>query len=367
MSDTLVGLVSQYSPSGQERDAVEWLVERMKLLGYTEAFIDEAGNAVGVMGKGPKQVVLLGHIDTVPGEINVQTVGGTPSGDSPLQNQSSLLYGRGSVVAKGPLACFADAVAKVGVKEGWQFVVIGAVEEERESEGARFAEKQYKPDFAIIGEPNLWDRIALGYKGSAWATVTVKRGQAHTASGEETAAEAAVEVWLKIKAYVDSFNADKKKVFDQLLLTLRGVDSDSNDFEQWARLKVGVRLPVEVSPEAWYEKLNEITSDSHLHEGDCHLLVEPMGFAIPAWGCEKNTPLVRAFLSGIRSEGGEPRFVYKTGTADLNIVAPAWKCPAVVYGPGDSALDHTPNEHINLEEYAKAVTVLTEALSKLSV
>src|SRR5262245_60268908 len=187
MSDfeTLIGLVSQYSPSGQERAAVEWLVARMKSLGYADAFIDEAGNAVGMMGQGPKQVVLLGHIDTVPGKIDV------------CENDG-ILYGRGSVDAKGPLACFVDAVAKVGVKEGWQFVVIGAVEEERDSEGARFVVDQYKPDFAIIGEPNQWDRVGLGYKGSAWANVIVKRRQAHTASGEQTAAEAAVEAWLKI-------------------------------------------------------------------------------------------------------------------------------------------------------------------------
>ncbi len=354
MSDfeTLVGLVSQYSPSGQERGAVEWLVARMKSLGYDDAFIDEAGNAVGVMGKGARQVVLLGHIDTVPGEIPVRVE---------THHDASLLHGRGSVDAKGPLASFVDAVAKVGAKDGWQFVVIGAVEEERDSEGARFVANQYKPDFAIIGEPNQWDRMALGYKGSAWANVTVKRGQAHTASGEVTAAESAVEAWLKIKAYVDLFNADKPKVFDKLLLTLRGMDSDSNDFEQWARLKVGVRLPVDVSPEDWYK----IISDSHLR-GDCHFEVEPVGFAIAACGCEKNTPLVRAFLSGIRSQGGEPRFVYKTGTADLNIVAPVWKCPAVVYGPGDSALDHTPNEHINLDDYQKAVDVLSAALEKLT-
>jgi len=350
--ETLIGLVSQYSPSGQERGAVEWLVTRMKSLGYEDAFVDEAGNAVGVMGQGSKQVVLLGHIDTVPGEIKVE-------------RDSISLYGRGSVDAKGPLACFVDAVGKVGVKEGWQFVVIGAVEEERDSEGARFVASQYKPDFAIIGEPNQWDRIALGYKGSAWANVTVKRGQAHTASGDVTAAEAAVEAWLKIKAYVDSFNADKPKAFDKLLLTLRGMESDSNDFEQWARLKVGVRLPVDVSPEDWYGKLEEIISDSHL-QGDCHLVIEPTGFAIPAWGCEKNTPLVRAFLSGIRSNGGEPRFVYKTGTADLNIVAPVWKCPAVVYGPGDSALDHTPNEHILLEDYGRSIQVAQDVLTSLA-
>ena len=97
----------------------------MKSLGYDNAFIDDAGNAVGVIGQGPNQIVLLGHIDTVPGEIQIEQDG-------------ILLYGRGSADAKGPLACFVDAVAKVGVKEGWQFVVIGAVEEERDSEGARF-------------------------------------------------------------------------------------------------------------------------------------------------------------------------------------------------------------------------------------
>jgi LysW-gamma-L-lysine carboxypeptidase len=341
--DTLIGLVSQYSPSGQERASVKWLVARMKSLGYEDAHIDGAGDVVGVMGKGPKQVVLLSHIDTVSGEITVHV-------------EDNILYGRGSVDAKGPLACFVDAVAQVGVKDGWQFVVIGAVEEERDSEGARFVAGQYQPDFAIIGEPNRWDRIALGYKGSAWANVTVKRGQAHTASGEETAAEAAVDIWLKIKAYADSFNAHKQKVFDKLLPALRGMDSDSNDFEQSARLKVGVRLPVEVSPDDWYGKLNELAG---------HAKVEPTGFAVPAWKCAKNTPLVRAFLSGIRSQSGEPRFVYKTGTADLNLVAPVWQCPAVVYGPGDSALDHTPNEHINLEEYHKAVDVLTAALTSL--
>lgn len=343
--ETLVGLVSQYSPSGKEYDAVSWLVTRMKSLGFDDAFIDDAGNAVGVVGTGPRQVVLLGHIDTVPGEIKVEQVG-------------TCLYGRGSVDAKGPLACFVDAVAQAGTRDDWQFVVIGAVEEERDSEGARFVIDKYKPDFAIIGEPNLWDRVALGYKGSAWASITLKQLQAHTASGEITAAELAVDVWLKIKAYVDSFNSDKTKAFDKLLLTLRAMDSGSNDFEQWARLTVGVRLPVNVSPEHWYAKLDELL-------GDRHLAVERIGFAVPAWGCEKNTQLVRTFLSGIRSQGGEPRFVYKTGTADLNIVAPVWKCPAVVYGPGESGLDHTPHEHIDLQDYARAVRVLSHVLQNL--
>jgi LysW-gamma-L-lysine carboxypeptidase len=360
MTETLIGLVSQYSPSGQERGAVDWLVTRMKALGYDEAFIDGAGNAVGVMGTGPKQVVLLGHIDTVPGEIPVRVM---PSPPTPLPDgEGSILYGRGSVDAKGPLACFADAVAQIGAASGWQFVVIGAVEEERDSDGARFVVDRYKPDFAIIGEPNRWDRIALGYKGTAWANVTVKCEQTHSASGEQTAAEAAIEAWLAIKSFAETFNTEKQRAFDKILPTLRGMESGQDGFEQWARLSVGVRLPVEISPEQWYIEINNTLKVFETFR----VSIEKVGYPVPAWACEKNSLLVRAFLNGIRARGGTPSFVYKTGTADLNIVAPVWKCPAVVYGPGDSALDHTPNEHINLHEYQKAVEILTVVLQRLS-
>ena len=359
--DTLVGLVEQYSPSGQERGAVEWLVHRMQALGYSESFVDEAGNAVGVMGSGPKQVVMLGHIDTVPGEIPVRV---EPAPPAPLQNlgEGEILYGRGSVDAKGPLACFVDASAQVGVVDGWQLVVIGAVDEERDSAGARFVVDQYQPDFAIIGEPNDWDRIALGYKGSAWADLTIRREQTHTASGEQTAAEAAVEAWLLVKAYADAFNVEKQRAFDKIMPTLRGMDSGQDGFEQWAKLRLGVRLPMDVTPDEWYLEL-EGTLKLHKSFG---FHVERVGYPVPAWECEKNSSLVRAFINGIRQAGGTPRFVYKTGTADLNVVAPVWGCPAVVYGPGDSALDHTPNELLSLDVYNKSVGVLAGTLRKLT-
>ena len=185
----------------------------------------------------------------------------------------------------------------------------------------------------------------------------MRREQSHTASGEQTAAEAAVEAWLSVKAFTDEFNTDKQRAFDKILPTLRGMESGQDGFEQWARLNIGVPLPVDVNPDAWYAKLEGI-----IQQAD----IERVGYPVPAWESEKNTGLVRAFLNGIRSEGGQPRFVYKTGTADLNVVAPVWRCPVVVYGPGDSALDHTPNEHISLEEYARAVRVVIETLQKLT-
>ncbi len=348
LPETLHGLVSHFSPSGQEREAVDWLVARMQSLGADKSFRDEAGNAVGVWGAGPKQVILLGHIDTVPGEIKVEQIG-------------NLLYGRGTVDAKGPLACFVDGAAAVGAVEGWQVMVIGAVGEETDSVGARFLVDKYHPDFLVVGEPNRWDRMALGYKGSAWANVTIRAEQFHTAHAGASACETAVETWLAVKAFGESFNVGRQKIFEQLLLSLRGMDSGSDGLEQWARLSIGARLPVDLPPDEWYEKLNETLKVSETFR----VFVEPVGYPIPAWACEKNSALVRAFLNGIRAAGGTPGFVYKTGTADLNVVAPVWRCPSLVYGPGDSALDHTPNEHIDLGEYEKAVAVLAAALRVL--
>ena len=68
------GLVEIPSLSRREGEAVEWLVARMAERGF-RASVDDAGNAVGEIGDGPFHVVLLGHIDTVPGEIPVRVEG----------------------------------------------------------------------------------------------------------------------------------------------------------------------------------------------------------------------------------------------------------------------------------------------------
>ena len=38
----------------------------------------------------------------------------------------------------------------------------------------------------------------------------------------------------------------------------------------------------------------------------------------------------------------------------------------VAYGPGDSALDHSPNEYILIDEYWQAIDVMSRALALLA-
>ncbi len=90
------GLVAIPSLSRQEAAASAWLVEQMRASGYERAFVDAAGNAVGEIGdpNAARTIVLLGHIDTVPGNIPVRIE--TPSAplDPSVPPASPVLYGR---------------------------------------------------------------------------------------------------------------------------------------------------------------------------------------------------------------------------------------------------------------------------------
>jgi LysW-gamma-L-lysine carboxypeptidase len=55
----------------------------------------------------------------------------------------------------------------------------------------------------------------------------------------------------------------------------------------------------------------------------------------------------------------------KTGTGDMNILGRAMNAPIVTYGPGDSHLDHTKDEHIVISEYLDGIQVYKETLLKL--
>ena len=96
--------------------------------------------------------------------------------------------------------------------------------------------------------------------------------------------------------------------------------------------------------------------------GEAELTVEGMQ---EGYREEKRSPLVPPFLRAIRAAGGTPRFTLKLGTSDMTVVGPAWRCPIVAYGPGDAALDHTPEERIELADYGRAIRVLTDVLVSL--
>ena len=367
--DLVRGLVAIPSVSTHEASAAAWLVNQMRAHGFDRAFVDEAGNAVGELGEASaaRTIVLLGHIDTVPGNI-------------PVRIEGDLLYGRGSVDAKGPLATFVAGAARFGSAAAkaanLRVIVVGAVEEEAAtSKGARFiasrldGARERAPDACIIGEPSHWNRVTLGYKGRLLLDLTADRPMAHTAGPDASVASVVVDLWNWVTAHAAAFNAGKDKAFDQLTPSLRRfITATTEAMHDTVDAQFAWRLPVGFDVDTLQRQIEAWP----LKPSGPQALTPTFTFAFrgheQAWRGDRTNPLVRSFLAGLRSHdsGAQLGFVLKTGTSDMNVVAPMWKCPVVAYGPGDSALDHTPNEHLQLDEYWNAVNVLERTLIAFS-
>ncbi|MBM3334642.1 [LysW]-lysine hydrolase, partial [Candidatus Sumerlaeota bacterium] len=335
-------LVSRYSPSGNERPATEFLLGVFRGWGWN-ARIDEVGNVIGEIGSGPPTICFLGHIDTVTGEI-------------PVRVEDGRLYGRGAVDAKGPLAAAACAAARLPRDLDKKIIIVGAVEEESPtSRGTRHIVGRIRPDFAIVGEPSRWDRITIGYKGVFHFRYTLAAPRAHRAAETPSPATTAVNFLADILKMASRRGDTETPAFDSLTANVSTIKTRIKCLGEEVTATVDMRLPLEIEPDTVEQKVRKMAGKAFVD------VIEK----IPAALSDKNTSLVRALLRSIRRQGGQPRFAIKTGTSDMNIVAPIWKCPIVAYGPGDSRLDHTPNEHICLDEYQRAIAVLEATFLEL--
>lgn len=335
-------LVAIPSLSTQEAEASRFLAEWLSAHGF-DARVDEAGSAVGLRGDGPREVVLLGHIDTVPGEI-------------PVRTEDGRLYGRGTVDAKGPLVAFAVAATRVEPPPGMRWVVIGATEEESAtSRGARHVLTQFSPDFCIIGEPSGWDRVTLGYKGRLLVEWMWRGPLAHSAGPVPSPAERAVCFWHAVEDYARGYNEGRQASFNTIDTSLRSLNTSTDGTHGSAVMNISLRLPPDLQPSEAEAALRQINTAGRTKFRGPE----------PAYLASKAGPLPAAFLRAIRAARGEPRFLTKTGTSDMNVVGPVWNCPIVAFGPGDSALDHTPDEHIELEEFHHAIGVLESVLTAI--
>ena len=80
---------------------------------------------------------------------------------------------------------------------------------------------------------------------------------------------------------------------------------------------------------------------------------------------DKRNPLVKAFLKAIREHGGDPKFKVKTGTSGYERAGATLALPRGGLRSWRLSLDHTPHEHISLQEYLRAIDVLTHVLHLL--
>ncbi|GAB3690222.1 [LysW]-lysine hydrolase [Salinarchaeum chitinilyticum] len=353
----LVDLVETSSRSGEEDAAAERLVEFFEAHDR-EVYRDEVGN---VRAPADDSVLLTSHVDTVPGEIPVrieddpddevlaETGGAAEEADDPR-----VLWGRGSVDATGPLASMAVAAIETGVS------FVGVVREETDSAGAHFlVDDREAPGAVINGEPSGWDGITLGYRGLIAGTYVATSESGHTSRPEPNAIEHAVGWWSSVREAVSEVGGDEfDPVFEQV--TAKPVEIDGGTSTDGLSVEATMDVQLRIPPSLDASSLRELA------DGELELGTVNWGTPIPPVMESPRTPVARALRGAIRRAEGDPRLLRKTGTSDMNVYAREWDCPMATYGPGNSDLDHAPDERLPLAAYHRAIAVLADAAADLS-
>jgi LysW-gamma-L-lysine carboxypeptidase len=296
----------------------------------------------------------------------------TVAGHIPLRVEQDKIYARGAVDAKGPLAAMVMAASEVVKDPAFKgkILVASVVQEEATSAGVKYLINEgIEADYAIFGEPSGAENITIGYKGNLHLkiTCTTETGHSSTPWLYENALEKAFELWQQIQNSYPPIEKQESPYYaiTACLTKLAGGKATSViPFE--SEMHLDIRIPPPLSSAQVFSDTKKVISQYQAANPKVAVKLEVKDSNEP-FEVSKNSPLVHALSASIRKVLGKPAtLLRKTGTGDMNILGRAVNAPIVTYGPGDSHLDHTKDEHIIISEYLASIQVYKETLLKLA-
>ncbi|MBN1682580.1 M20/M25/M40 family metallo-hydrolase [Candidatus Bathyarchaeota archaeon] len=351
-------MVEIYSPSGKEKNISEYIFEQLTKLGF-KVTIDSVNNVIGEIGEGSLNILLCGHMDTVSPEL-------------PVKIENDILYGRGAVDAKSPLAAFIVAASELSKEKiNAKIIVAGVVDEEGKSIGIKeLNKKKLKIDYAVFGEPTAVDTITVGYKGSISMKVTLETETGHSSSPwlYSNSIEKAIELWELIKQIKTEKNIENN-YFNSITACLIKIEGGQNNniVPNKCTILIDARIPPHIKCSEYKLMVEKIVNEFKKLNDDTNIKLE-FRDETEAYLAPIKSPIVKAFTHSIwNNRKKQVKLTYKTGTGDMNFFGSATGIPCITYGPGNSHYDHTNKEQIEISEYLSSILVIKEAIKRLCI
>jgi acetylornithine deacetylase/succinyl-diaminopimelate desuccinylase family protein len=355
------------NPPGNEYLCQELVTDCMQSLGMEVSSYEKASgrtNVVGRIGKGPKSIGFVSHMDVVPpGELDQWN---TPPFEPTIID--GRIYGRGTLDDKGSFAC-AYSACKAFIAEHPDFdgtiYLIAAADEEMGSElgiiylveecGLRF-------DVAIIPDGGRMDLSIYGEKGILWVEIESRGIQAHGSTPElgRNAIIPLAEALAEIKSL--DLGRDYDRSFDGWTMNVGTIQggSSTNTVPAAARATIDFRLPAGISKHqvlgAIEQKLETVKHRSPdaefsvrvLHETEPHI-------------SDKNSVIIRSFDTAAKRLNLPMHYeTFGGNTVAKNLFFAG--ITSVVHYPGDDKLAHVPNEFVIIDELVLGSVLYAETL-----
>jgi len=375
--ELLIRLVKARSYPGiseQEKAVVGELAAYLKSHGIstelTEVCDGRPNLLASVKGQdaGP-HLLLCGHTDTVP-----------PNERSPIDlfcpvEKDGRLYGRGTADMKGALAAMAGSLVdlKISGKLTAGKVTLGAViDEESQTLGSEHLVKSgFRADAAIIGEPTD-NQIDIGHKGLEWLVIEFEGRAAHGGTPQSgiNAISAAVQfIRLVENELVPEFQKRRDPVLGLPAVnvgTIKGGDQPST-VAAHCEVRLDRRWVNTESIEQVFEDfenlLRKVRSDRPGLKTKVFRVPESMATMLHGpLTIDPEHPIVLAAQRALRdlNQTARPLGVFPAWT-DAALISREAKIPSIVWGPGELAFAHSPEENIKVEDVLLAMRFYTAA------
>jgi len=354
--------VNTVNPPGDEQKLAELICEFISDHGLECQLhqIDEnrSNIVVTLRGKDPtlKKLYFNGHLDTVP--IGKQPWTVNPFG---AEIKEGRIYGRGTTDMKGGVAALLETM--IVLKEN-QFsleqdvVFIGTVGEEVDCLGARAAVEKgliENPGAILIAEPSCLD-LYIAHKGALWLEIRTYGKTAHGSMPTEgiNAIDSMMYILNEIKNMKLDDVDDLLGIMSHSINVIKGGVA-TNVVPDYCTLNLDFRT---VTATQNYKILNEIDviigrlSDTSI------------GFKADYAVLQNLDPLKNinesAFIKKLQHTNQQ---MYQKSIQNLSanyytdgsVFRKYFECPIVIYGAGDTALAHQPDESISISDLEKSV------------
>jgi len=242
-----------------------------------------------------------------------------------------------------------------------EIVFAGLVDEESLQTGSRaIAASRFKADLAIVGEPTRC-KVVTAHKGAVWLKLETHGKAAHAARPE--LGRNAVYEMSRICTVLDTqYTAQLLKKMHRLLghgtINVGAIHAGQQPNIVPAHCSALIdrrTLPGETNASVICELRNLFDAHglsaafSSIHPHPC-----------PALETDSAHPLVRQFMASARQRTSEG----VTFFSDAAVLA-AGGIPSVLFGPGDIAQAHTPDEWIDLSQLEQGKSTLLKFLKSL--
>jgi len=360
--------IKSVNPPGDEMAMAEYVANVLKSIGLEVKLLKHSSSRASVLAilRGSGQVPALlysAHLDTVP--LGAEQWIHEPFAAETLDGK---IWGRGSADMKGGLAALlvmAKIMANSGLSIKGDLIFAITAGEEVDSLGAKSVASY--PDLGpvqaiIVPEPSYND-IYIAEKGALWLEISTYGKTAHGSMPAlgKNAVMMMVELIKGLENFFIPFESHAMLGgFSMSINTISG-GIKTNVVPDRCVVSIDMRTVPGQDHHDIMARFQGLIKDLGKHDPDFKASIEITNDRPPIETSPKE-PVVKMMVDIVADITGElpiPKGVnYYTDAATL---APAFKAPMIICGPGHPGLAHQPNEYVEIEKLVQAAKIYTAA------